>query len=156
MWRNFRNLHICNVEKFEITPHVDKFRFLHNFSTWKICLHLYIGEIGDKFKTSTQLASSSFQVKVSLLIPNVYWPMTMEDMPGPASARWFPPWPLCGCWAARRWGSQGRWGRPAKPSTRVSAAPSSVHQFVIQSICNVWILLDCKGSGSGLEYSQVR
>ena len=43
----------------------------------------------------------------------------------PASAIWSPPWPRCGRRAAWRWGSQGRRGRPAKPSTPVSAAPLS-------------------------------
>ena len=32
MWRNFRCLHICHVEKFEITPH-DRF-FLHRHRLW--------------------------------------------------------------------------------------------------------------------------
>ena len=26
LWRNFKFLHICHVEKFEITPHVEKFQ----------------------------------------------------------------------------------------------------------------------------------
>ena len=37
-----------------------------------------------------------------------------------SSARWSPPWPPYGRRAAWRWGSQGRRGRPAKPSTTVS------------------------------------
>ena len=32
MWRNFRNLHICYVEKLEISPH-DIF-FLHEYNSW--------------------------------------------------------------------------------------------------------------------------
>ena len=48
MWRNFRFLHICHVEKFEITPNVEKFQIsphlscikIWNFSTWQIFLHM--------------------------------------------------------------------------------------------------------------------
>ena len=44
MWRNIRFLHICHVEKFEITPHVEKSQIsphlscteIWNFSTWQI------------------------------------------------------------------------------------------------------------------------
>ena len=58
MWRNFRFLHICHVEKFEITPHVEKFQiFPHlsctkmwNFSTWQFFLHKHVGGVGDKYE----------------------------------------------------------------------------------------------------------
>ena len=44
MWRKFRFLHFCHVEKCEITPHVEKFQNsphlscieIWNFSTWQI------------------------------------------------------------------------------------------------------------------------
>ena len=44
MWRKFRFLHICHVERCEITPHVEKFQNsphlscieIWNFSTWQI------------------------------------------------------------------------------------------------------------------------
>ena len=32
MWRNFRSLHICNVEKYEITQHVEKFQISSHLS----------------------------------------------------------------------------------------------------------------------------
>ena len=52
-----------------------------------------------------------------------------------SSARWFPPRPRCEHRAAWRWGSQGRRGRPAKPSTPVSAAPL-LSTWEDQKICN--------------------
>ena len=48
LWRNFKFLRICHVEKFEITQHGEKFQIsphlsciqIWNFSTWQIFLHI--------------------------------------------------------------------------------------------------------------------
>ena len=55
MWKNSRFLHLCQVDKFEIAPHVEKLQIspftslsrleIWNFSTWQIFLHRYIGGI---------------------------------------------------------------------------------------------------------------
>ena len=78
-------------------------------------------------KRIDKLDISSPQVKAFLACPDVYWSTDQGRSASsrPASARLFPPQPPCGRRAAWRWGSQSRRGRPAKPSTPVSAAPLS-------------------------------
>ena len=49
MWRNFRFLHIYNVEKFEMTAHVKKFQISPQFLHMAIFLQLYKAEIADKY-----------------------------------------------------------------------------------------------------------
>ena len=65
MWRNFKFLHICHVEKFEITQHGEKFQIsphlsciqIWNFSTWQIFLHIsnlwYLWQISGMAKYHT-------------------------------------------------------------------------------------------------------
>ena len=47
MWRNFRFLHICHVEKFEITQHVEKCQISPHLSCGKIGNYSECGEISD-------------------------------------------------------------------------------------------------------------
>ena len=88
-----------------------KWKFLWNFTRIK------------NFHTIVVFFFSS--MRAFLAIPDVSTDQGRSASSLPASARWSPPWPPCGRRAAWRWGSQGRRGRPAKPSTPVSAAPLS-------------------------------
>ena len=55
LWRNFKFLHICHVEKFEITPHVDKFQISRAYKS-EISPH-------DKFFSTCLAGDTSSTVK---------------------------------------------------------------------------------------------
>ena len=110
-----------------------------------------------RIKTLTHLAISRKTLKKPFAGPSLYWhqenrlqslshlfltaKLDCQDQGRSAScwpassARWSPPWPRCGHRAAWRWGSQDRRGRPAEPSTPVSAAPL-LSTWEDQKICN--------------------
>ena len=73
MWRNFRFLHICHVEKFEITQHVEKCQISPHLSCGKIGNYSECGEISD-FSTSVMhinlkfLHMTNFSPHISLVI----------------------------------------------------------------------------------------
>ena len=76
IWQNFTFFCIYCEEKAEIPLHVEKFQIsphlscieIWNFSTWLIFLHLYIGDIGDKY-----------QVCLNGIVPTCFWEIDFQN-----------------------------------------------------------------------------